>query len=78
MHAFHGKDPRRNPGLILGHEFCGEIVEGAHKGQKFLGNLSWAYTQNWIFSGLLKIHKLKNEASELSVTRFGMSVGYSF
>ena len=22
MHAYHGKDPRRNPGLILGHEFC--------------------------------------------------------
>ena len=38
MHAFHGKDPRRNPGLILGHEFCGEIVEGAHKGQKVTGN----------------------------------------
>ena len=34
MHAFHGKDPRSNPGLILGHEFCGEIVEGTHKGQK--------------------------------------------
>ena len=38
MHAFHGKDPRRNPGLILGHEFCGEIVEGIHKGQKVTGN----------------------------------------
>ena len=38
MHAFHGKDPRRNPGLILGHEFCGEIVDGAHKGQKVTGN----------------------------------------
>ena len=38
MHAFHGKDPRRNPGLILGHEFCGEIVEGVHKGQKVTGN----------------------------------------
>jgi len=38
MHAYHGKDPRRNPGLILGHEFCGEIVEGANKGQKVTGN----------------------------------------
>jgi len=38
MHAYHGKDPRRNPGLILGHEFCGEIVDGANKGQKVTGN----------------------------------------
>ena len=43
MHAYHGKDPRRNPGLILGHEFCGEIVEGIHKGQKVTGNplITW-------------------------------------
>ncbi len=27
MHAFHGHDPRRNPGLVLGHELSGEIVE---------------------------------------------------
>lgn len=27
MHAFHGQDPRRQPGLVLGHEFAGEIVE---------------------------------------------------
>jgi 2-desacetyl-2-hydroxyethyl bacteriochlorophyllide A dehydrogenase len=27
MHAYHGKDPRRKPGLILGHEFCGTVVE---------------------------------------------------
>lgn len=27
MHAFHGHDPRRNPGLVLGHEFCGTVVE---------------------------------------------------
>ncbi|MDF7661845.1 alcohol dehydrogenase catalytic domain-containing protein [Erwiniaceae bacterium L1_54_6] len=27
MHAFHGKDPRRQPGLVLGHELAGEIVE---------------------------------------------------
>ena len=29
MHAFHGHDPRRNPGLVLGHEFCGTVVESA-------------------------------------------------
>jgi alcohol dehydrogenase len=29
MHAFHGHDPRRNPGLVLGHEFCGTVVKSA-------------------------------------------------
>lgn len=38
MHAYHGKDPRRKPGLILGHEFCGEIVEGQKQGQIVTGN----------------------------------------
>ena len=28
MHAFHGHDPRRKPGLILGHELAGTIIEG--------------------------------------------------
>lgn len=27
MHAFHGHDPRRKPGLVLGHEFSGTVVE---------------------------------------------------
>ena len=27
MHAFHGHDPRRNPGLVLGHEFSGTIAD---------------------------------------------------
>lgn len=27
MHAYHGHDPRRNPGLVLGHEFAGTVVE---------------------------------------------------
>ena len=25
MHAYHGHDPRRNPGLVMGHELSGEI-----------------------------------------------------
>jgi alcohol dehydrogenase len=29
MHAFHGHDPRRQPGLVLGHEFAGTVVESA-------------------------------------------------
>ncbi|MBB5495974.1 galactitol-1-phosphate 5-dehydrogenase [Paraburkholderia sp. MM5384-R2] len=42
MHAFHGHDPRRKPGLILGHEFAGTIVEtrAPHlmKGLRVTGN----------------------------------------
>ena len=29
MHAFHGHDPRRNPGLVLGHEFAGTVLHSA-------------------------------------------------
>jgi alcohol dehydrogenase len=29
MHAYHGRDPRRKPGLVLGHEFAGTVVESA-------------------------------------------------
>jgi 2-desacetyl-2-hydroxyethyl bacteriochlorophyllide A dehydrogenase len=32
MHAWHGHDPRRKPGLVLGHEFTGTIVESAASG----------------------------------------------
>jgi len=42
MHAFHGHDPRRKPGLVLGHEFCGTVVKGAapayQKGVRVTGN----------------------------------------
>jgi 2-desacetyl-2-hydroxyethyl bacteriochlorophyllide A dehydrogenase len=42
MHAYHGHDPRRKPGLILGHEFCGTVVESAsehyRKGVRVTGN----------------------------------------
>ena len=27
MHAFHGHDPRRKPGLVMGHELSGMVVE---------------------------------------------------
>ncbi|CAL8481164.1 alcohol dehydrogenase catalytic domain-containing protein [Caballeronia sp. S22] len=27
MHAYHGHDPRRKPGLVLGHEFAGTIAQ---------------------------------------------------
>ena len=42
MHAYHGNDPRRKPGLVLGHEFAG-LVEESHsplfsKGQRVTGN----------------------------------------
>jgi 2-desacetyl-2-hydroxyethyl bacteriochlorophyllide A dehydrogenase len=27
LHAYHGHDPRRQPGLVLGHEFVGTVVQ---------------------------------------------------
>lgn len=38
MHAYHGRDPRRNPPLILGHELAGTIVEGPGAGQRVTVN----------------------------------------
>jgi alcohol dehydrogenase len=42
LHAWHGHDPRRKPGLVLGHEFVGTIVESAAPGfavgTRFTGN----------------------------------------
>lgn len=42
MHAWHGHDPRRKPGLVMGHEFVGRIAESAapgfDRGVRFTGN----------------------------------------
>jgi 2-desacetyl-2-hydroxyethyl bacteriochlorophyllide A dehydrogenase len=38
MHAYHGHDPRRVPPMILGHEFCGTIVQGPGRGRRTTGN----------------------------------------
>jgi alcohol dehydrogenase len=42
MHAWHGHDPRRKPGLVLGHEFVGRIARSAapgfEPGTRFTGN----------------------------------------
>lgn len=42
MHAWHGHDPRRKPGLVLGHEFVGRVKESAapgfEVGTRFTGN----------------------------------------
>lgn len=32
LHAWHGHDPRRKPGLVLGHEFVGTIANSAAAG----------------------------------------------
>ena len=32
MHAWHGHDPRRQPGLVLGHEFVGRVAQTAAPG----------------------------------------------
>ena len=29
LHAYHGLDPRRQPGLVLGHEFAGTVIDSA-------------------------------------------------
>ena len=38
MHAYHGKDNRRIPPLILGHEISGIIEQGETKGKKVVLN----------------------------------------
>ncbi|MGI9025763.1 MAG: alcohol dehydrogenase catalytic domain-containing protein [Burkholderiaceae bacterium] len=42
MHAWHGHDPRRKPGLVLGHEFVGSIdssaAPGFERGTRWTGN----------------------------------------
>lgn len=38
MHAFHGKDERRKPPLILGHEAVGTVIEGARAGRRVVIN----------------------------------------
>ena len=38
MHAYHGKDPRRNPPLILGHELAARILEGPRTGERVTVN----------------------------------------
>lgn len=42
MHAWHGHDPRRQPGLVLGHEFAGTILASADpawaEGTRVTGN----------------------------------------
>ena len=38
MHAYHGRDPRRNPPLILGHELAGEILVGPGSGRRVTVN----------------------------------------
>ena len=44
MHAYHGRDPRRSPGLVLGHEFAGTVVESRDRsiaiGDRVSGNPS--------------------------------------
>ena len=38
MHAYHGKDERRNPPLILGHEVSGIIQNGKFKNKTVVLN----------------------------------------
>ncbi len=38
MHAYHGKDSRRVPPLILGHEVSGTVLDGRYAGQRMVIN----------------------------------------
>jgi alcohol dehydrogenase len=38
MHAYHGRDPRRVPPLILGHELAGEVIVGLGAGSRVTVN----------------------------------------
>lgn len=38
LHGYHGKDPRRVPPLILGHEASGTVVEGQRPGSRVAVN----------------------------------------
>ncbi len=42
LHAYHGHDPRRKPGLVLGHEFAGTVLDSGtpawQAGQRVTGN----------------------------------------
>lgn len=38
MHAYHGRDPRRVPPMILGHELAGEILVGPGAGNRVTVN----------------------------------------
>jgi len=38
MHAYHGKDARRVPPLILGHEVAGTVMSGSRKGSRVVIN----------------------------------------
>ena len=38
MHAYHGKDPRRVPPLILGHEVSGTVLNGDSAGKRVVIN----------------------------------------
>ena len=38
MHAYHGKDPRRVPPLILGHEVAGTVISGEAGGKRVVIN----------------------------------------
>ena len=31
LHAYHGHDPRRKPGLVLGHEFAGTVIDSVRR-----------------------------------------------
>lgn len=78
MHAWHGHDPRRQPGLVLGHEFVGTVVESAASGfapgTRFTGNpLITCGVCNYCVQGR---NNLCSNRSMVGVTRPGAHAEY--
>jgi hypothetical protein len=46
-------------------------------GLKYIAYLNMKYNNKWFYHGLFKQHSLTG-ATDLTITRFGLGVGYSF
>ena len=73
MHAYHGKDNRRIPPLILGHEISGVIDKGKETGKKVVLNPlitcgKCDHCINWTISRCLDSQKSTPFFAEYSIT----------
>ncbi len=78
IHAYHGHDPRRKPGLVLGHEFSGEIIDSKHNyykiGDRVTGNpLITCGKCNYCLEGR---DNLCSDRSMIGMTRHGAYAEY--
>ena len=54
LHAYHGHDPRRKPGLVLGHEFVGTVVRSKSPLYKINDRVT-GFTEHEIAAGFLRV-----------------------